>query len=277
MSIINFIYKGSPINILCNFNDRKEDVKKKFSNKMKFNSLDSYLFLYNGNNLNENLTIEEIANNEDKQTRKMNILVIEIPFPNEVKIKYNNETIEFKCEPKESIYNIFKKFASSKSKDISSFSFFHKGKIMYDFMKVETYLDKKSNEIEICAIDKNYLVKSKHIICPMCGESTRLKFKTFKIALFECKNNHIIDNLTSKEFETSQLINLSYIACYTGKNNIGNTYKNQFYYCIDCKLNFCPLCYCNHSKIHKIIYYDFKPYVCDKHSERYNSFCKSCL
>jgi len=101
-----------------------EDVKKKFSNKMKFNSLDSYLFLYNGNNLNENLTIEEIANNEDKQTRKMNILVIEIPFPNEVKIKYNNETIEFECEPKESIYNIFKKFASSKSKDISSFSFF---------------------------------------------------------------------------------------------------------------------------------------------------------
>jgi len=148
---------------------------------------------------------------------------------------------------------------------------------MYDFMKVETYLDKKSNEIEICAIDKNYLVKSKHIICPMCGESTRLKFKTFKISLFECKNNHNIDNLTSKEFETSQLINLSDIACYTCKNNIGNTYKNQFYYCIDCKLNFCPLCFCNHSKIHKIIYYDFKPYVCDKHSERYNSFCKSCM
>jgi len=234
---------------------------------MSISDLDSYLFLYNGNILNENLNIEEIANNEDKQTRKMNILVTEISFPNEkkVKIKYNNESIEFKRKPKDRIYNIFQKFASSKSKDISSFSFFHKGKIMYDFMEVETYLefdDKKNDEIEISAIDKNYLVKSKHVICPMCGESTRLKFKNFKISLFQCKNNHNIGNLTTKEFVDSQLINHSEITCYTCKNNISNTYKNQFYYCLNCKLNFCPLCYCLHDRTHLIEFYDSKPYIC---------------
>jgi hypothetical protein len=59
MSTITFIYKGSPINIHCNFNDRMDDAKKRFATKMNFNNIDSYLFLYNGNNLNENYLLKK--------------------------------------------------------------------------------------------------------------------------------------------------------------------------------------------------------------------------
>ena len=52
-------------------------------------------------------------------------------------------------------------------------------------------------------------------------------------------------------------------------NNKGKTYNNQFYICGTCNKNMCPLCKDNHNKEYKIIDYDNKNYLCNKHNEQY--------
>ena len=38
----------------------------------------------------------------------------------------------------------------------------------------------------------------------------------------------------------------------------------------------CPLCKSNHDKTYKIINYDERLYICDKHYENYISYCEKC-
>ena len=42
---------------------------------------------------------------------------------------------------------------------------------------------------------------------------------------------------------------------------------NEFYICKTCNKNICPLCKSNHDKNHKIINYDDKDYICEKHKD----------
>ena len=80
-----------------------------------------------------------------------------------------------------------------------------------------------------------------------------------------------------KEFEDTQYIDLSNINCGECKiNNKSISNNNEFYICLNCKINLCPLCKTNHSKSHNIINYDQKDYICDIHNEIYNSYCKTC-
>ena len=41
-------------------------------------------------------------------------------------------------------------------------------------------------------------------------------------------------------------------------------------------MNLCPLCKQKHDKKHKIIKYEDKYYICDKHNKEYYSYCHSC-
>ena len=50
----------------------------------------------------------------------------------------------------------------------------------------------------------------------------------------------------------------------------------QFYKCLTCKQNLCPLCKINHNNIHKIIDYDNIKYICENHSDFYISYCNDC-
>ena len=80
-----------------------------------------------------------------------------------------------------------------------------------------------------------------------------------------------------KEFEDTQYIDLSNIKCGECKtNNKSISNNNEFYICLNCKINLCPLCKTNHSKSHNIINYDQKDYICEIHNEIYNSYCKTC-
>ena len=48
------------------------------------------------------------------------------------------------------------------------------------------------------------------------------------------------------------------------------------YYCCLCNMTLCPLCKSNHDKNHKIINYENKYYICDKHGKEFNSYCEDC-
>ena len=60
-------------------------------------------------------------------------------------------------------------------------------------------------------IIKENIIKSKEIICPKCKENILIKINEYKINLFNCKNNHNIDNILLNEYENN--IDISKIIC----------------------------------------------------------------
>ena len=99
----------------------------------------------------------------------------------------------------------------------------------------------------------------------------------YKIYLYDCKNGHRKNNILLEEFENTQNINISEIVCNICKEqNNSNTYNNEFYKCITCDLNICPICKIKHDNNHNIINYEQKNYICNKHNEIYIKYCNEC-
>ena len=125
--------------------------------------------------------------------------------------------------------------------------------------------------------DKINNIKSKDIICPLFGESIFMNIKDYKINLYDCKNKHRINNLLLSEFEKTQNIDLSKIICNICKGKIKDKANNNlFFRCLTCGINYCPQCKMKINKNHKIVNYDEKDYICDKHNEVYKYYCSQC-
>ena len=71
---IEFNYQGQITIIQCNIQDDLKNIVKSYANKAQkdFNSI---YFLYSGNVTEGNSIIDHMINNNDKQRKKMNILV----------------------------------------------------------------------------------------------------------------------------------------------------------------------------------------------------------
>ena len=131
--------------------------------------------------------------------------------------------------------------------------------------------NKATNESE------NNFSYSKDIICPTCGESSIITLSDYKINLSLCGNGHETKNITLENFKNTQIINEDEIKCDKCKTKRIDTFRQQFYFCYDCKINLCPLCEAsNHNKNHKIIEYEMKKYYCKKHGEKIISYCSEC-
>ena len=147
-------------------------------------------------------------------------------------------------------------------------------------------LDKIRKKMNILAFneetndDNKSIIRSKNIICPLCGEDVKIKINNYKIDLFDCKNGHSISHIPLNEFDSTQLINLENIKCDVCKeNNKYTAYNNDFYKCYECNKNICPLCKLKHdkeNKAHSIYNYDNNSYICAKHNEIYIHFCEFC-
>jgi len=122
----------------------------------------------------------------------------------------------------------------------------------------------------------NYIIESKEIICPKCFEECRIKIIDYIINLFDCRNNHLTA-LKLDNFKEYQKIDLSKIKCDICKiKNKGNTYNNEFYTCLNCRINLCVLCKTSHNKSHIIINYDQKDFICPIHYNPYFKYCYNC-
>ena len=131
--------------------------------------------------------------------------------------------------------------------------------------KIMNILFNENNE----TIIKENKIESKEIICPKCYENILIQLNEYKINLFNCRNNHNIDNILLNEYENN--IDISKRICYNWKiKNKSNTYKNEFYRCNTCKINVCPLCKSNHNNNEN------KNYICEKHDMNYIKYCKDC-
>ena len=107
------------------------------------------------------------------------------------------------CNENDKLEDIIKKLCLKIEKNKEEMIFLYNGNIINDqltFNEIANMEDKQRKQISIIItynkiiINKN-LKKSKYIICQRCNEIAKIDIKDFKIQLYGCKNNHIIENL----------------------------------------------------------------------------------
>ena len=187
----------------------------------------------------------------------------------------------------EKMNSIFQKYCSKVRKDINSLFFLYNGRKIDEDLNINELInsiDKKARKMNILVYDKNNInklqnegiIKSKLIICPKCNEICLIEIKDYKILLYGCKNKHQNDIILLNEFENTQKIDESKIICNNCNNNKYNSYNKQFFKCLSCGYNLCPLCNSNHNDSHEIINYDDINYICNTHNEIFISYCDIC-
>ena len=206
----------------------------------------------------------------------------------EVEFNYNAIKTIIQCNLNDKIKDICINYLNKIKEDKNNIYFSYNGNARSNFNEELTFQeminseDKKRNKMNILVFkneieeekeEQKNIIKSKDIICPECSESIKFQIIDYKIKLSECKNGHTIDKILLNEFEKTQYINNKKIKCELfNNNNKSISYNKIFYKCLECKKNICSLCKSNHDKIHKIINYDERLYICDKHYENYNSY-----
>ena len=205
----------------------------------------------------------------------------------------SDQMVFFECEGKttiiqcllyEKMSEIVRKFCYKTGVDKQSTYFLYLGNILNEDETFESLKNSKSKGEKITILVHPLyhpcpcplLTRSSQIICPECKEIAEIKFEKYKISI-KCKNNHIIKNTFLKDFPNTQLIDESKIVCHNcKKNNKNDTYKNIFYYCLNCKQNLCLLCRDRHDRNHNIIEYEQKNFICPEHEDYYSLYCKTC-
>jgi len=196
-------------------------------------------------------------------------------------VYFNFMTCDYKFEinKDDNIKDICRKFEAAHQINSEKSIYLYEGEVLDLEKKFKDYI-KNNNEMRILVQDMTTIFINKkivpnEIICPKCFESCRIKIKDYKIKLYECKNNHE-KNLFLEEFDQSQYIN-ELCSIDNCKANINEKYKNEFYTCLKCKKNLCPLCKSSHAKIHdNIIDYKKKNYTCFVHKCPFISYCNEC-
>ena len=203
-----------------------------------------------------------------------------------IEFQYKGTTITIQAKGDEKISEICNKFESKAEVDTTNLSYLYSGTTLIPDLTLSQTIsnyDKDRKKMMVMVIDNEpqtnveNLIKSPNLICPICKETALYEVQDHNIKIYNCKNGHITENLLLSEFENTQIIDESKIICDKCKtNNKSNTYNKEMYYCSSCHMNLCPLCKSGHVKNHKIIDYENKYYICDKHGKEYNSYCEDC-
>ena len=202
---------------------------------------------------------------------------------------YNGIETIIQCNINDKIKDIYKKYEGKIGKDISKLDFIYNGNKINDNLNLKEIIneeDKKRIIIKILVNENNEInikekkIKLNEIICPKCNENIFLRINEYKINLYNCKNNHNLNNILINEFENMEKIDISKIICDNckkkKKKKKNNIFQKQFYRCNICKINLCRFCKSNHYKNHKIINYYNKNYICEIHNMNYNKYCEDC-
>ena len=161
---IEFAYDGANTIIQCLNNDKLKDIYQNFKLKVQAERK-NLIYMYNGKTIdNDELTFNDIANSQDKNRNKMNILVIEgegeIPNQQECIIK-SNKIICPECQ-----------------EDI---------KFFIDNYEIELFDCKNKHDIAHIFLDKfdlNQNMNISTIICQSCGKYN--KGNTYNNLFYKC-------------------------------------------------------------------------------------------
>ena len=124
--------------------------------------------------------------------------------------------------------------------------------------------------------DNDINIKAKQAIFTVCKITVKMSINDYRIRIYNCLNNHDINNLLLENFQKGKKINISKIICDKCKNkNKGNSYKQIFYRCIKCKKNLFLICKENYNE-HDVINYNNLNYICEEHNYNYSFYSKNC-
>ena len=206
----------------------------------------------------------------------------------EVEFLYNGTKTIIQCKETDILSSIIQQFLLKSQKNIENIYFLYNGKVLnknVSFSEEANNHDKQRKKMNIIVndkdtnieIDNNSYIKTKYVICRTCKGNINLSLDDFLISLKDCKNEHVIENMSLDDFEKTQYIDETKIICDNCKKvNKTITYKNQFFICYKCNMNLCPLCKNSHNKNHYISDYEDKDYTCSNHKDIYVSYCKDC-
>ena len=203
-----------------------------------------------------------------------------------VEFTFNGNKTNIQCSKEEKMKDICRKFVAKIQKDVNILYFIYNGSqlnLELTFNQQANQLDIQRNEMCVLVNEKTSTIinesqtKSKDIICPKCGEICLINFNNYKVKLYDCKNSHETKNILLNEYNNTQIIYENNIICeICNEYNKDITYNKQFFKCLTCNKNICPICKSNHNNKHKIIDYDNKNYICEIHNDLYYSFCEDC-
>ena len=130
----------------------------------------------------------------------------------EVIFNYEGHNIIIQCNINDKMKNIINRFLIKigKKENDNNLIYIYDAKIVnYEltFTQQSNELDKNRNKMNIIVKSNNDINKdikeiiSKDIICLECGENIFINIKNFKINLYGCKNEHIINNILIKNMK----------------------------------------------------------------------------
>ena len=198
---------------------------------------------------------------------------------------YKGNITSISCLEGDKMEEICKKFANKAEIDINKIEFLYDENKLNLEKKYSEVINEKDKEKQIILIQVNDLIPNKlnegsilinsmFPICPECKDKAIFEINDYKI-ICSCENGHSI-NMTIKEYENTQKIDLSKYINGENKINANNSYYNEMFICNNCKIQLCPSCCHIHDTRHELINYDSKNYICEKHKEIYDSYCKIC-
>ena len=85
---IDFHYVGTIISIECSIDEIIQEIYNNFCSKLSLN-IKTLIFLYDGKQIDNKLSLKKIINSDDKKRKKMNILVYSL---NEKDINQNKQS-----------------------------------------------------------------------------------------------------------------------------------------------------------------------------------------
>ena len=223
---VDFHFEGTDTIINCNINDKMKDIINTFL--IVTNNNQNCCYLYNGTKINIDLTYNEQANKQDKNRKRMDIIVIIVDevMNEDIDKIISKEIICPEC--KENILIDIKdnfKFCLSGCKNNHKFE-----NILLD--KFEKYQKINLNEIVCNICNKNHK-NDDFGFCFTCNKNICNKCKP----KHKQKQNHIITNFDDKN--------------YICKNH----YRPYIKYCQKCKEDICIICENEHKK-HEISEFD---------------------
>ena len=233
MSEVEFTYDGTNITILCQENEKMEEICKRYSIKRSID-INKLCFLYSGTQMNLQLTYNQIINSADKQRNKMSILVYDIDYTNDTtvedkKLIKSDFPICIKC--KENV--IFE------LKDYKINLYGCKNKHIINNILINEYI--KNQNIDLSKIE--------------CNNCKKKKYEIYNNEMYICNEcNIILCPLCKNKHKNHNTIN------YDLKNYICNKHNESFIaYCNQCKINICMKCQKEHIKHDLKLYGEILP------------------
>ena len=249
MASADLIFNGNTTTIQFNENDKIEKILNKFCIKIEKNINELY-FLYNGHIIEANKTFKEVANSEDKQRKKISILVTD----NKSTIYPNKDS-----NLKKSKYIICPICNDTTRINIQNF-------------KIKLYGCKNGHiidDLSFSDFNHNQIIDESKIICDICKKIN--KAKTYNNSFFKCftckKNLCPLCNSSHEKNHIRVEYDQQYFKC-----NIHN--EKYSLYCKQCNKNICILCEKEHKTHDKISLGELIPDI-NKLNEDKNNLRKS--